>query len=552
MSALWMHDEASPSAPPAPAANVTGIPPSGGPLHPSYLAAGVNTQETYAWRPSITSGDSSTLWERNLTNQRMLDMVRNDPHARSVRMKLVDMLVGAGLRVSPMPMARALGLDPKKKKQRAALQDLALQMKSEWKLFAEDPRKFNDSQRRLTMSGQFRLMAGTYATRGEATAYLDWRPEQGARYATCLRVIDPDRLCNPDNAADTIKRRGGIEFDGRGTPTTYYIRQAHLADWYASIKAQTWEAIPRVTETGRPVFIHAFEPEREDQTRAITPFAAVLSRLRMITKMGDLELANAAANALYAAFVSSNVPVGEAAMAMTPDKAFVYADKRVDFYEKNGVPTLNGVRIPVLPIGDEIKMNNAPRQTVAFHHFQTAFLQSVAAAAGITYEQLSMDWSHVNYSSARAALNEVWRHIVALFDAFVSQGVMPIWYGVMEEAFDKGYVVAPAGCPEFWDMPGAYLASRWMGPGRGYVDPVKEAQGASLRMGSMTSTLERECAELGGLDWEDVLDQLALEEEALKARGLVRALSSTGTIVPDPSDTAGTGRDDKPAEKKAA
>ena len=68
------------------------MPPTGAPLHPSYQAAGVQTQETYAWRPPITSADSSTLWERNLTNQRMLDLVRNDPHARSVRMKLVDML----------------------------------------------------------------------------------------------------------------------------------------------------------------------------------------------------------------------------------------------------------------------------------------------------------------------------------------------------------------------------------------------------------------------------------------------------------------------------
>jgi lambda family phage portal protein len=538
--ALWMHAESPLPAPMADASrNPHGI------LHPAYKVAGLQSQETYAWRPPIASGDSSTLYERNLATPRLHDLLRNDPHARAIKTRLIDMLVGAGLRVSPMPMARSLGLDPKTKKGRTALQDLSLQLKSEWKLFAEDPRKYNDAQRRLTGNGQFRLLAGTFATRAEATAFLDWRPEPGARYATCLRVIDPDRLCNPNGSADSPTRRGGIDFDERGTPLTYYVRQAHQADWFNSMAAAKWEAIPRVTEWGRPVFIHAFEPDREDQSRAITPFASLMTRLRSVTKAADTELANTIGNALFSAFVYTDLPIAEATQAFTP-QGMTWLDKHLNYLEQNPVH-LGGVRMPILPPGAQVKMNNSPRQTTAFNHFQTAFLQSIASAAGISYEQLSMDWSHVNYSSARAALNEVWRHIQSLFDAFVSQAIMPIYYGVIEEAFDKGYITPPKGAPDFWSVPGAYLASRWIGPGRGYVDPVKEAQGASLRMGAMISTLERECAETGQ-DWEDVLDQAAHEESELKARGLQRVVGSTGTIVPDPSDIAGTGRDDKPAK----
>ena len=63
---------------------------------------------------------------------------------------------------------------------------------------------------------------------------------------------------------------------------------------------------------------------------------------------------------------------------------------------------------------DEVKINASPRQTQAFEGFQTAFLRSVASARGLSYEQVSMDWSKTNYSSARAALNEVWRTISRL------------------------------------------------------------------------------------------------------------------------------------------
>ncbi len=499
----------------------------------SYKGASLDTQETYAWRPPLTSGESSTLYDRVWANARADDLYRNDPHARAAVTRLVDMLVGAGVRLSPRPNARALGIDSSSKDGRARLKDLAQQLKSEWQLFANDPRKFNDAQRRYGLNTQLRLMARTWKRRGETTAYLTWRKDPLARYATCLRVIDPDRLCNPMGQADTLTMRGGISYDEDGTPLAYHVRNGHPSDYFRYAQQLKWTTIPRVTEWGRPVFIHAMEPDREDQSRSVTPFAALMTRLRMITKFADAELASATVNALFAAFVHSNLPIAEATQAFTP-QASTFADKRNAHWRENPA-RLNGVRIPVLPIGDEIKINASPRQTNAFQHFQTAFLQSIAAALGISYEQLAMDWSRTNYSSARAALNEVWRHIEAEFSVFVEQVIVPIYYAVVEESFDRGFLKTPAGAPDFWTMPGAYLEARWIGPGRGYVDPVKEAQSAGIRMDQLTSTLEEECA-LGGEDWEDVLDQAAIEKDELAARGLVRAVSAPGRIATDPSD----------------
>jgi lambda family phage portal protein len=515
----------------------------------SYRGATLDHQETYNWRPPFTSGESATLYDRNLASPRVDDLVRNDPHALAGITRLVDMLIGAGVRVSPAPNALALGLNPTKEADRAALKELAATIKSEWSLFADDPRHFCDAQRRLSMDSLFRLMVRTERRRGESTAFLTWRDDPNARYSTCLRIIDPDRLSNPMGQPDTIKLRGGIEFDEHGAPLAYHVRNGHPADWFRFAQSLKWERIVRHTPWGRPVFIHAFDPDREDQSRAMTPFASLMTRLRMIGKFADTELASATVNALFAAFVSSNLPIADATAAVTPQST-TFADKRLSHYAENP-PRLNGVRIPVMQVGDEIKMNSSPRQTAPFAAFQTAFLQSIAAGLGISYEQLAMDWSKVNYSSARAALNEVWRHIQTLFSSVVEQTITPVYFAFLEEAFDKGYVTAPVGAPSFQEVPAAYLAARWIGPGRGYVDPVKEAQGATLRMGSLTSTLEKECA-VNGDDWEDVLDQIANEEAELKARGLVRVVSAPGRIDPDPSDAPDPDKADEQETKDAA
>ncbi len=257
----------------------------------------------------------------------------------------------------------------------------------------------------------------------------------------------------------------------------------------------------------------------------------------MITRHADTEIAAAAVNALFAAFVTSSLSAADVAGSMSPVAVSeTRAQQRERLYREER-PTIGGVRIPVLPIGDEIKINSSPRQTTAFPAFQTAFLQSIAAALGISYEQLSMDWSKTNYSSARAALNEVWRAIQRMLNVFVEQYVTPIYYCFLEEAIDRGYVAIPGGLDAFHEKPAAWTSARWIGPGRGFVDPETEAVAAQIRMGSLTSTLADEVAEQGK-DLEEVLDQIEAEEEMLHERGLTRQ-TVTGAMPGQTTDQAG-------------
>jgi capsid protein len=59
-----------------------------------------------------------------------------------------------------------------------------------------------------------------------------------------------------------------------------------------------------------------------------------------------------------------------------------------------------------------------------------------------------------------------------------------------------------------------------MGPGRGWIDPVKEKQGSILGMDAGLSTLEDECAENAGADWRENVAQRAIEVARFKELGL--------------------------------
>ena len=484
-----------------------------------YRAGGFDRQDTAEWSASFGSADSDLLQSRDVMVARVRDVVRNDPTARAAVERLSDMVVGEALRLSAKPDAVALGITPE------AARDLSRQMQAEFRAWSctHDPHRWCDAQQRLSFDGMARVAMKSYVVTGEACAAMDWRKSSN-RYSTCVLQVDPDRVCNPHNKLDSQFLRGGVDLGQMGQPLGYHVREAHPGDWFSNGLAWNWKYVPRFTDWGRPVFVHAFEPDREGQTKAVPPFAALVSRLRMIGKFADNELASAAANALFAAFVTSDLPPEEVRDKLTVEGEISdnrgYAASVMKYYERHPA-RVGGVRIPTMLPGSEIKMNSAPRQTTAFPAFQTAFLHSIASSLNLSYEQLTMDWSRVNYSSARAALNEVWRSTRRMRRVLVEQYVCPIYYCVMEEAFQAGYLKAPKGAPNFDENPNAYLGGRWIGPGRGVVDSLKEAEAASMRMENMTSTLEIECAELGH-DYLEIMDQISIEEAELQIRGLSR------------------------------
>lgn len=176
---------------------------------------------------------------------------------------------------------------------------------------------------------------------------------------------------------------------------------------------------------------------------------------------------------------------------------------------------MKGAAIIPLPAGARVSSFTPGRPNQAFEAFMLASLRHIAAGMNLPYELLLKDFSKTSWSSARASLLEAWRYFHGRRRWLTDYWLRPIYELWFEEAVNSGEIEAPG----FYQNKYAYLRARFIFGGRGWVDPVKEAQAAVIRMNAGLSTLEKECAEQGD-DYEEVLDQRALERDMKIKRGL--------------------------------
>ncbi|WP_156509106.1 phage portal protein, partial [Oleiphilus sp. HI0132] len=151
----------------------------------------------------------------------------------------------------------------------------------------------------------------------------------------------------------------------------------------------------------------------------------------------------------------------------------------------------------------------------AYSSFVENILRHIGTGLNLPFELLMKDFSKTNYSSARAALMEAWRYFIGRRHWLATYWAKPVYELWLEEAVNKGLIEAPG----FYQNKALWCRCKWIGPGRGWIDPVKEAKASKIRLETGLSTLEDECA-TQGLDWEEVLEQRAREQAKMRELGL--------------------------------
>lgn len=468
----------------------------------AYDAGDTLRQEIAGWRPNLEPADGELSHERDDIRARSRDLIRNNGWAAGAVVKEVDAVLGANFRPASKPDWRALGVSPED------AQALAREIEAAWRSYANDPRFVCDATRTMTMGGLFGLAYRHYLGDGDALAVLHW--EEARPWSTVLRVVDPDLLTNPNDMFDSEIMRGGVEIDAHGAALAYHFRQGHpMAPW-ATVDAYRWERVARETEWGRPQVVHFFDKHRDGQSRGVSRLTPIAEKLKMEDKYSRVELQAAVLNAVLGAFIESPLDPDMFADSLNAGEISGYQEARADFHKQRQI-TLGGVQLPTLFPGERVGFHVAQRPAAQFGEFETAVLRHIAAGIGVSYEQLSADWSKTNYSSARAALIEIWRGWTSRRQAFAQRFCQPVYAAFLEEAIDRGLVFLPRGWPDFYEALPAYTAAKWIGPGKGFVDPVKEIEAAALRVKLGVSTLEDEAAELTGSDYEENMAQIERE-----------------------------------------
>lgn len=495
----------------------------------AFTGASSTHPDLARWRPRNYSPAEAIHSSRDTLVSRIHDLARNDGWASAALSRNIDAVIGSGWRLSSKPNAKRLGITQEQ------ADELGDEIEAAFEDWADDPRFYSDMQRRQHLGGLIALGYRHRLADGEAFAVLHWREERP--YATTIEIIHPDRCKTPIGRTEGKGVRSGVELGPNGEPIGYHFLVKHPGDDGMSslMTRQDSVFIPRETDFGRPIVIHAFESHEAGQVRGVPLLAPIVKKLRMLSRYDEAELQASTLNAVLAAFITTpHDPELVADGLGALDKLTPHQQMRLDMYGEAPV-NVDGVRINYLAPGDKAEFLNPRHPNSVFEQFERAALRNVASSSGISYEQLSMDWSQSNYSSARGALLEVWRGLTARRDFFAKTFMHPIYAAWLEEAVDRGVIAIPKGARPFNQAVAAWTKSRWIGPARGWVDPVKESTAAALRMNVGISNLERECAEQG-IDYQENMRQIARERKEMEALGLRFGLPGSLKEEADPPE----------------
>jgi lambda family phage portal protein len=490
------------------------------------------SQELAGWDPMLSSPDAALWGARDDVVARGTDLGRNNGFVAGARQSQVDNVIGANWMLAVDPNWRTLGLDSMPDDERDAWEE---DVEEKFDAWANDQGCWVDASRRVTFIGLLRQAFTSWFDAGEFLSVSHWLDERiapgRAHYATTLQMVSADRLSNPNGAPDTISLRGGIALGAHGEPLGYHIRRAHPYDPWLAAESFEWEYFEREDAYGRPNVLHGFVVEGDGMSRGASPLASVIEAFRL-HDVYDRAVAKAALiNTLIAATIQTQSALdGQALETMFAGQPDANTGKTT-FAIGGPAMRLDRTIVPKMPPGTELKFSNPVQPAgAAYQQFTDAVLRREAAGLGMSFEELSRDFSKTNYSSARASLLGAWKAITGR-SAFLERTFAGPAYGLwFEEAVDRGHIELPTMRRSkgigFYERRSAWLRHAWIGPGRGHIDPVKERQAYQIGRDTVTDTLQSANAEQGR-DWRKVARQTAREQRVLARLGVTAATTAS-------------------------
>ena len=168
-----------------------------------------------------------------------------------------------------------------------------------------------------------------------------------------------------------------------------------------------------------------------------------------------------------------------------------------------------------------------PPTTSDNESFSATQLRRIAATIGVTYEDLTGDYSQVNFSSARMARLAHWANVyIWQWKMLIPQFCGGVWTWVMQMAAERfGWSDVPT--------------AEWSPPPMPMIEPEKEGLAYSRLLRNGIMTLPQVIRERGE-DYDTHLAEIKESNDRLDAMGIVldcdpRKTSGTGQLHPDRS-----------------
>lgn len=481
----------------------------------THAGAGFGNQ-LINWQPPSRSADAALLPQLDAANARSDDLRRNHAMARGGVQLHIDNMVGNLFRPSYKPNWRALGMN--EQDARSFIRDV----EQTFIEYGEDPACYIDAERKRTFTMLCRAITAQHVNYGEGMAAFEWAQDRPSQFKMCVKLVSPKRVNNPQGRANSSALRKGIAIDKHGAAVGYWVNDSEYSE-FGSELASNWQYVRRETAWGRTQFCHVFEPSEAGQSRGENLFLTVMSQLHSLDKLQQTKLQNAIVNAMYAATIESDLDSEQAFQIIQGGDSSIESLQKwmmqKALYHDNANIRMNGAKIAHLMPGEKLNLTHPNNADNGFSDLETSILRYIAAGLGVSYEQLARDFSKVNYSSARASINESHRYFMGKRKVIPARFASVVFSNWLEEALHRGIIKPPKSTYDFYERRAAWTNVAWIGQGKLAIDGLKEVKEAILRIEGRLSTYEDELALLGK-DYQEVFEQQYRELQEIDRLGL--------------------------------
>ena len=454
-----------------------------------------------------------------------------DAHNRTLRQRARMLYMAAPVATSAIRTNRTnvigIGLQLKSRIDREALgmtQDAAdawqAQAEREFALWAGNKRAC-DATGVNNFAAMQQLALSSWLVSGDVFAVIkQYEPTTLMPYSLRIHLIEADRVATPTGsgtitpmllttgkAANGNTIYDGVEVDSNGQIAAYHIRSTYPFE--IGTASTQWARVQAYGErTGLPNILHIMESERPDQYRGVSYLAQVIEPLLQLRRYTESELTAAVVESFFTAFIKTNADTGDNPFNEV-GSSLPEVSRDPNEYE------MGPGQINIMEPGEDVTFADPKRPASGFNTFLRAICEQVGAALEIPADLLLKAFNS-SYSASRAALMEAWKAFKMRREWFVADFCAPIYEIWLSEAVARGRISAPG----FFSDPAvraAYLGAEWIGPSQGQLDPTKEITAEILAIGEAITTREQATIRLNGGQWDANVDQIARENEKLRA-----------------------------------
>jgi lambda family phage portal protein len=407
-----------------------------------HYEAASNGRRTQNWRRTIGDANATVGPALAKLREHARDLVRNNPYAESALSTIADHAVGWGIVASEEDAHAA------------------------WKEWAGSTAC--DAEGRHDLAGLQKLVMRTVVESGEVIVRRLWRRlEDGLPLPFQIQVLEPDFLDTRKDSAlpDGGRVVQGVEFDARGQRVAYWLFKEHPGSMLLGrVGAFTSVRVPATD------VLHVFKHGRPGQVRGPSWFAPVLLRFKEFDEYEDAQLMKQKIAACLAVITSD--ANGSAPPLGTKDDGQAPA---VDSLEP-------GMILNIAP-GRTVEVVQPPR-VGEYADYAEITLRSIATGLGVTYEDLTGDYTDLPFSAARMSRLRHWARVEDWrWRILVPQLLNPLWGWAMQASEVMGLPVLPK--------------TEWTAPPLPMIEPDKEGLATQRNIRTGITTLSEAIRERG-------------------------------------------------------